>query len=443
MQMSNDSEKVYRRKLDKWKARSNRILTKAYNLNRTYDNNLETVLKDLERSRDISIREAQEKIWNVSNTQCPRPRLPRQTDMPSYLAHPKVVTLPTPAELGSLLPKKIVKAKPEARKQYTRMSTRKLSTMKCDQIKVVHYRQLLNDIDESVKVTTQREGLDGDDEINPTAGATHDNETAISGGLEDMPMGLKRRNRNVTTDDSPEPRRGSTSQLVPRPTSCPTKQEKTVTPKKRPKTGRQRDSEPVPSGKVWKTNYLQMYHIQAEKHKRRMSRGNQVPFQLSRNQVDKNDTGDDSKPTDDANTRTRQSISDESFSKRGLHNRFQEQIAKPSPISTLMSPTAASDQRRKSTHSLFRRVNSVSTMDALHKEVKSIEQARNFRKNSLTPTEEGNQEEYLEDGELFDSMRKCRYIRWGEDEARIEELNEDVPLENQLKVLTLSVPNTY
>ncbi|KAJ8022318.1 hypothetical protein HOLleu_37178 [Holothuria leucospilota] len=437
--MRNDSEKIYRRKLDKWKARSNRILTKAYNLNRTYDNHLEHVLKDLERNRDIAIREAQEKIWNVSNSQCPKPRLPRQSDMPSYLAQPKLVSLPTPAELSSLLPKKLVKQRPETRKQYTRMSTRKLSVMTCDQVKIEHYRLLLK----NEGMTQSSRFVDKTDSIVPEV-TIENSDDPVQEGWENNVMELKRNKSPVTKKSVTYLDEPSVGYFTPgqRPLSSPPKEAQKVKVKQRPKTGMPKEIAVTPSGKVWKTNYLRMYHQQAEKHKRRMSQGSQVPFEKLKSrkieEVKEDGVRKDSVKSVEHNT---QSTSNISLSQRGLHNRLQESNEKPTSKSTLMSPTASSQSRRKSTRHLFRRVNSLKTMEALHQEVQSIEQARTFKRDSLQTDGDLIQEEYLEDGELFDSMRKCRYIRWGKDDALVEELNEDIPLENQLKILTLSVPN--
>ena len=77
-------------------------------------------------------------------------------------------------------------------------------------------------------------------------------------------------------------------------------------------------------------------------------------------------------------------------------------------------------------------------MTALHGEVKSLQSFRKFKQESLGVLENDIPSiDDLEEGELFDEMRKVRYLRWGQDEEKIAEMNEDQPLTNQLKRLSI------
>ena len=141
-----EAELFYKRRLDKWRSRSARIVGKAQALNRTQDKKLENELDMLEKGRDISIRRTHEDIWKVSSKDCPVRRLPKPSDLPAYLegAKPVSVTLPTPAELASLLPKKIVRQRqPGTAKRYQHISKKRLSMMGSAEIQVFHYRKLL------------------------------------------------------------------------------------------------------------------------------------------------------------------------------------------------------------------------------------------------------------------------------------------------------------
>lgn len=140
-----EAELFYKRRLDNWKSRSSRILYKAQSLNRTQDRRLVNELDVLEKNRDLSIRHAFEDIWKVSNKDCPVQRLPKPSDLPSYLAGAKQAptTLPTPQELACLLPKKIIRKKDSAKQRYKVIPKKRLSLMTTSDIQVFHYRQML------------------------------------------------------------------------------------------------------------------------------------------------------------------------------------------------------------------------------------------------------------------------------------------------------------
>ena len=203
-----DAEAHYRRKLDKWKSRSARIIGKAQALNRTQDRKLSHELDMIDKTREYCIRRTQEDIWKVNGADCPVPRLPKPSDLPTYMAgvRPATVTLPTPAELASLLPKKIIRQQPkDSNRSYTHIPRKRLSLMSSAEVQIFHYRRLLERQEEiksqvvtifSSLVTDDKskdKKSDGAKAINSTEGASDSSGTQEStpAPVAKKPLGAK------------------------------------------------------------------------------------------------------------------------------------------------------------------------------------------------------------------------------------------------------------
>ena len=244
----------------------------------------------------------------------------------------------------------------------------------------------------------------------------------------------------VTTDKC-STRRGPRQQCQWHPVNLPTRSEpKTALPA----SARRKHRESVPNAavlmieqaqnpknKVLRTNFLEMYQAQLAKHQRRMS-----TLQERRN------APNSAPPNRRTGTTEQPSLKDMRPSTAiGIEGEGDD-VFEDGSSSRLMADTASSSMRRSplNIRQKLRRtsVAAMSGMTALHGEVKNLQSFRKFKRESLGVMENDIPNiDDLEEGELFDEMRKCRYIRWGEDEERVTELNQDQPLVNQLKKLKI------
>ncbi|XP_022092856.1 uncharacterized protein LOC110980467 [Acanthaster planci] len=477
---SGSTERHYRRLLDKLKARSNRIFVKAQMQNRTQEQRLKKVVHVMEKERDLCIRKSHEGIWRVSSKECPMPRLAKLENMPSYLARPRATTLPTPAELATLLPKKRVRQQPYTSraesvaiskappKEYTRISRRKLSMMTSDQVQIYHYRKVLEDFERKSEVL---EEADEKEENADTTNVPEDkNETLVEGGM--MADGqwaipvtktkslISEASKALAHEDSTaaaeESVRMVMKKLGMRPQSSPLSYTRKTRPKKRPQTSpgtcatiaeQQLDSK----SKVLRTNYLDMYKVQLKNHVRRMKSKGEIPAPSTRiDTASPSHLDDRPKSSLERSALSRASTPIKAASQapskfsspmftpesRGINNPG----AKKERQSTLMQQTASSALRSSPRRQLRRvstQVMHANAFDELHEEVQRVQSYRKFRRESLQVNDVANLQD-IEDGELFEEMKHCRYIRWTKaDEAIIEESRDNEPLMNQLALLTL------
>nr|XP_054773186.1 uncharacterized protein LOC129281271 [Lytechinus pictus] len=420
MSASVDSQAYYKIRLDKFKSRSNRIFNRAQNLNRTLDRQLESSVKSLATNRDVNIRRDQEKIWMVTGAGLHPPKYSSaKEDVPSYLQKQAHATLPTPQELSSLLPNKKAKERTQSAGNYMQLSKRRLSSMKSMDLNIIHYRKALESMREKEILPLYEiiQENEGSDDVDGSGG-----DVGVGGGEQ--------------REASPN---GSLSVNTPyiRPnTAIPSSSSSRPSQPERPKTSipdaarrKRRESVPNatalmieqaqdPKNKVLRTNFLDMYKTQMAKHQRRMS--------AIKDKRSPKATAITEDPSERPRTAGPTIAEEDEEDERGQSPGF-------------MSGTSASN-RRKSLRQRLRRTSlaAVSGMNTLHKEVKSFQSFRKFKKESLNVLENDIPSiDDLEEGELFDEMRKCRYIRWGEDEEMVEKLNEDQPLTNHLKRLSI------
>ncbi|XP_033119637.1 uncharacterized protein LOC117118984 [Anneissia japonica] len=141
--MEDKTRKSHRQFLDKLNRHSNRIFSKTYAQNLTYDSKLSAVVRKLEKRRDLNIRNSHEKIWKVSSQDFHIPKLPKNKNQPYYLGKQRSVSLPTPTELSLLLPRAVARKKRASLTRYQQVSTRRLSDVGADDIQIFHYRHIL------------------------------------------------------------------------------------------------------------------------------------------------------------------------------------------------------------------------------------------------------------------------------------------------------------
>ncbi|XP_038053245.1 uncharacterized protein LOC119725755 [Patiria miniata] len=478
------TKRHYRRLLDKLKARSSRIFVKTQMQNRMQEQRLKKVVNVLEKDRDPCIRKSHEGIWRVSSKECPMPRLAKPEGMPSYLARPRATTLPTPAELATLLPKKRVRgqqhyashaesvatSKPPPR-EYTKMSKRRLSSMRSDQVQIYHYRKVMEEFEEAVEVFPEGNGTEehataaggtGEKMETPTQGDRTDGKwaTPVTRTKSVISEASKALADNESTAAAEESVRIVMKKLGIRPQSSPMSYSRRPRPKKRrPQTSvgtcatiaeQQLDS----NSKVLRTNYLDMYKAQLKNHVRRMTSKGEMPApsicidDMSPHHGHRDErpkSGLDMSVLSQASTPTKApSLAHSKFSSpafspesRGISNNPGAKIERQS---TLMQQTASSTSR-STPRCQMRRVSTqimhATTFDTLQDEVQKMQSYRKFRRESLQMDDVANLQD-LEDGELFEEMKHCRYIRWAKaDEALIEESSENEPLQHQLALLTL------
>ncbi len=454
------TERHYRRLLDKLKSRSSRIFVKAQMQNRTQETKLKSVVKILEKDRDLRIRKAHEGIWKVTTKACPVPRLEKTEGMPSYLSsRPKATTLPTPAELASLLPKKRVTQqqytaqpigdKHQPPKEYSKISKRKLSTMTPDQVQIRYYRQVLNDWEQ--KLETFGEETVEKPEVGDH-GETVEGFSTLEGSQK-KPIETDRFSTVADSSAAEESVRMVMRKLGIRPQSSPQyySSQRTRVKKKRPQTSigtcdTITEQKYESKSKVLKTNYLDMYTMQMKNHVTRMKNKGVMPAPSIRMDVTEKQQRDTKSPAKSTAGLSRATTPTKSQSKFAAAPFIPETRGIKTPAksdtrsSTLMQQTASSSSRK--TPRMRRastQIMTVSAFDQLHDEVKHLQSYRNVRRESLQVEDPdiANMGD-VEDGELFEEMKRCRYIRWTrDDEAVIEEMNENEPLQSQLALLTL------
>ncbi|XP_033644173.1 uncharacterized protein LOC117303879 [Asterias rubens] len=453
------TERHYRRLLDKLKSRSSRIFVKAQMQNRTQETKLKTVVKILEKDRDLRIRKAHEGIWKVTDKACPVPRLEKTEGLPSYLSsRPRATTLPTPGELASLLPKKRViqrqcSAEPirenhQPPKEYSRISKRKLSTMTPDQVQIRHYRKVLNDWEQRLETTGEETAEKP--EVGDHVGGLGALEGSQKEASQKKPIETDGFSTVADSSAAEESVRMVMRKLGMRPQSSPLyySSQRTKPRKKRPQTsiGTQCDTiieqKYESKSKVLKTNYLDMYKMQMKNHVTRMKTKGVMPAPSIR--VDESAQQKPAKSTAGMSRATTPSKSPSKFAAapfipetRGIKTPAKMDTRSSS---TLMQQTASSSLRKTPRmRRASKQLMNMSAFDQLHDEVKQIQSYRGFRRESLQVDDPdvANMDD-VEDGELFEEMKRCRYIRWTkDDEAIIEEMNENEPLQSQLALLTL------
>ncbi|XP_071508546.1 uncharacterized protein [Diadema antillarum] len=429
MSASTDSQAYYKKRLDKWRARSARVFTRAQSLNRTLDKQLSTAVKSLERNRDLAIRRDQERIWLVTGSKIPAQKYTKDDYQPSYLGKHFNATLPTPQELSSLLPNKKAKQRTQSAGNYTQLSRRRLSSMSTDDLNIYHYRKALESLRDKYAssplyseaiVEGEEEGIADETvetgQVNTDVRSTPATPIVPSATPEQSPVlpprpktavelaALKKREQRARSPIPKAARRRKRRESIPNATALMIEQAQD------------------PKNKVLRTNFLDMYQRQLVKHQRRMS-----TIQEHRRADVLAKWENDSRPATALGVTEEEEEEEEPYPDDDEEEEdvFQEDKQPPSLRQSLQS------MRRTS-------LAAVSGMNALHSEIKSVNSYRKFKRESLGILENDIPSiDDLEEGELFDEMRKVRYIRWGQDEELVEELNEDQPLVNQLQALTI------
>ncbi|XP_030835164.1 uncharacterized protein LOC115921634 [Strongylocentrotus purpuratus] len=410
MSASGDSQAYYKKRLDKFKSRSTRIFNRAQNLNRTLDRQLDSAVKSLATSRDVSIRRDQEKIWMVTGAGLHAPKYSNaKEEVPSYLGKQAHATLPTPQELSSLLPNKKAKERTQSAGNYQQLSRRRLSSMQSVDLNIIHYRRALESMREKEILPLYSEIIhekEGEEEVDGVGGGGEQWATTIPTNI--------RPNTAIPASSS-----SRTSQPERPKTSIPDaarRKKRESTPNA---TALMIAQAQDPNNKVLRTNFLDMYKTQMVKQQRKMSamKEKRAPKATST-------TGDatEQRPRTAGPPITEENEDDERSQSVGF-----------------MADTSTSSKRRGLRQRLRRTsMAAVAGMNSLHGEVKSLQSFRKFKRESLNVLENDIPNiENLEEGELFDEMRKCRYIRWGDDEEKVEKLNEDQPLINHMKKLSI------
>ncbi|XP_072164757.1 uncharacterized protein [Diadema setosum] len=444
MSASTDSQAYYKKRLDKWRARSARVFTRAQSLNRTLDKQLSTAVKSLERNRDLAIRRDQERIWLVTGSKIPAKKYTKDDYQPSYLGKHFNATLPTPQELSSLLPNKKAKQRTQSAGNYTQLSRRRLSSMSTDDLNIYHYRKALESLRDKYASSPLYSEVIAEGEEEGVADATVENEqvntdvrstpatpVVPSATPEQSPVlparpktavelaALKKREQRARSPIPNAARRRKRRESIPNATALMIEQAQD------------------PKNKVLRTNFLDMYQRQLVKHQRRMST-------IQEHHVDRQRRKNAplSAPSKRANVLAKWENDSRPATVLGV---TEEEEEEPYPDDDyddeedVFQEDKQPPSLRQSLQSMRRTsLAAVSGMNALHNEIKSVNSYRKFKRESLGILENDIPSiDDLEEGELFDEMRKVRYIRWGQDEELVEELNEDQPLVNQLQALTI------